>query len=73
MVVDNKKDINSIELQIKLPNSKIFNIKGTYFKYKLHYDQLDDKAILSLEERVNYIFRAYKKKYNLPVNVDVTF
>lgn len=73
MVVDNKKDISSIELQIKLPNSKIFNIKGTDFKYKLHYDQLDDKAILSLEKQVNYIFHAYKKRYTLPVDADVTF
>lgn len=74
MVINNNTNINSINsCKVRLPNSKIFNIKGTDFKYKILYDQLNDTVVLRIEEQVNYIFNAYKKRYTLPIDADVTF
>ncbi|WP_338406581.1 hypothetical protein [Wolbachia endosymbiont (group A) of Longitarsus flavicornis] len=62
----------SIKHKIVLPNSKTINIEGTNFKYEIHYDQLNDKDLLTIEKYANYIFHAYQERYGLDMNTDHT-
>ncbi|MFP3022024.1 MAG: ankyrin repeat domain-containing protein [Wolbachia sp.] len=64
---------NIVNCEVRLPHLKTFDIKGMGFKYKVHYDQLSDKALIKIEEHVKYIFHAYKEKYTLPIDISVTF
>lgn len=54
-----KESINPTKHKVVLPNSKTINIEGTKFKYEIHYDQLDEKDLLTIEKYANYIFHAY--------------
>ncbi|WP_375603665.1 hypothetical protein NOX90_04180 [Wolbachia endosymbiont of Anurida maritima] len=68
-----KESINPTEHEVVLPNSKTINIEGTNFKLKVHYDQLDDKDLLTIEARANSIFHAYQERNGLDMSKDYTF
>lgn len=67
-----KESINPTKHKVVLPNSKTINIEGTKFKYEIHYDQLDEKDLLTIEKYANYIFHAYQERYDLDMNTDHT-
>ncbi|WP_264736239.1 hypothetical protein [Wolbachia endosymbiont (group A) of Rhinocyllus conicus] len=70
---EEKSGQEEISPKTVLPNSKTINIEGTKFKYEIHYDQLDEKDLLTIEKYANYIFHAYQERYGLDINTDHTF
>ncbi|WP_341816546.1 hypothetical protein [Wolbachia endosymbiont (group A) of Agelastica alni] len=71
--LEEKSCQEEISTETMLPHSKIINIEGTKFKLKVHYDQLDDKDLLTIEARANSIFHAYPERNGLDMNKDYTF
>ncbi|WP_353275669.1 hypothetical protein [Wolbachia endosymbiont (group A) of Pipizella viduata] len=71
-VDEEKSSQEEISPKTVLPHSKTINIEGTNFKYEIHYDQLDEKDLLTIEKYANYIFHAYQERYDLDMNTDHT-